>query len=336
MACHLAPGGVAFGTLALYSGYCLFRQRRLAHLGLLGSTLLASVVTYFGSDVRIMTTYAASDGWLPVGAISILLVWPAILAAGCIRLGHSLFSRIGAELEPVEKIEHVLVAGLLAAGLFQGYLTCKMVQGTCALYAVKSLFFFTFPLATLLWAVWSTRLTDIRRWFAGDWWTTAVRLRFVTLAAILSVTALGIRLKKMDPGLRWRARHPAGLDTHPVALQPQYLPHQAAEALCQLADKYRGYYYFDPYQPFGSYYATLAGLQMERSQAAAYFEKCKRSKLENLRTMPGLAGVLVPRSVDPAALAATPLQVEETGPFWICWFKEHERLASLKSANHGR
>ena len=353
LACHIAPGGVALGTLAIYGCHGFLRDRQARYLGLLAGTLLAGLLMFFGTDVwEYMSSNAGSDGWLPVGNLTVLLLWVPTLSVSCWRLVRALpgttarsagFSPPSAgtarraearttNLAPAAmealRIEPIVAAGLLSAGLFQAYLGFKMlVLGTCAPYAVKSLFFFTFPLASFLWILWGYSYLERFHKPAAFW-----AARLVPLAAVLLMAILGYRLVRMDPGMRWSI--PQRADSHRFQRPaPEQLPHQVSEALRQLAGSYPAFYYFDPLQPTGAYYATLIGLGMEKELAQACFVKSKANPLEELPTIPGLDGILLPRFVDPASLAPAGTQVEKAGPFWAIRFHKARTTTPLSTAS---
>ena len=325
MACHVAPGGVAFATLGLYACYGFARDRRADFAALAAAAGLAGAGMVFGTDVWVyMKTNAAADGWLPVGPWPVLFLWVPVLVVACVRPGTGLLARPPARPPanaPRPMLEPILTAGLIGAGLFQAYLGYKLVRGECAPYGFKSLFFFTFPLAAFLATVWVARGFQPGGRLAGFRWPAASR-RLVVPAALALTAGLAACVARLDRGLNWQVRVAAyDHNSDRARPDPATLPHQAAEALRPVAASAQGYYYVDPKQPFGAYYATVVGLGMDRDVAEACWEARGRDTIARLREFPTVAGVLVPRGVDPAAATAVPLRVEEAGPFWKCRFE---------------
>jgi hypothetical protein len=273
---------------------------------------------FFGSDVLpYMKSIAGHDGWLPVGPLPVLLLWLPTLIVGLGLAARRLIAAV-TRAEQEEKVEQVLLAGLLGSGLFQTYLAYKLLDN-CAPYTVKTLFFFTFPLATLFWLVWGVRLAQRRDWFAAGWWTAPAGRRVAIFVASFVLVILGWRFAKMDRGLGWGIPNFASMPDGRVYPPRAYLPHGAATALRELGDNYRGHYYFDPNQPVGSYYASLVGLRMDLDFVQLSLEKSQRRRLEDLLTIDRVRGILMPRYYpDPASLATVPVEVTDIGRFWLC------------------
>jgi hypothetical protein len=313
LACHIAPGAVTFGTVMAWQGACWLRERRREHLLGAGCTLLAAGGMLFATDVWVyMAQNASSDGWLPVGSHYLLLVWVPTLLAGLVLYVVRLRSPLESEGAPIEA---VLMAGLLASGGLQAYLTYRMLtSGACAPYAVKSIYFFTFPLAALLLIRWAGQWTSqclerVPPWIPGS------------LAIGLSVW-LGGNIVRADMGLR----HQVDYSKNHTRKRPtkDQLPDGVARQLKGSRGEFVGYYYYDPIQVFGSYYATVVSLDVERIAAIQVLDVLSRNanrmtpEVEAELARSGFKGVLLPEDADPARIVPGLGPVVKSGKFWKC------------------
>lgn len=314
--CHIAPGAVGLATLVFFSGMVFLRERR-------PHSLMLGVLTCLGFGISLlisrewltMPTLANRDGWLPVGPQWILMLWAPTLVVVLVRWGAFGY--------PLNVMEQSLTAGLLAAGALQGYLIFKMlVLGTCAPYAVKSVYALTFGLASLLWCCWSVRWA--RQWnvsasLAARWKVAGPVLAFMLIAA------LGYRFTKMDLGLRWRIPDALAGRVLPPA---ETLPHQTTRTISGLGEHKGDYLYVDPLQPVGSLYVSMTALDVAWSTIERCEKKMKKNGIDGVLSAGLMKGLIVPRSADLSRVTSLPMDIEDLGPFRKCRLRTTEPAPS--------
>jgi hypothetical protein len=332
LACHIAPGAVTFGALLAWQAARWALDRRWEYLLGALAALAAAAAMYFGTDVwAYMSRNAGSDGSLPVVWLPCVLVWvPALL------VGVGLFLRRPGPGEGAD-LETPLLAGLLASGALQGYLTFQMLSaGSCAPYAVKSIFFFTFPLASLLLALWGGQLSRRLAWppvaKVPAWATAALAVALLTL-----LVAHALRKDySLRRDIRARTNHPRARP------RKEALPHEASQRLKALRSTCPGCYYHDPRQPSGSFYATVVGLGLRRAVADECVNLLLRegwelspAVLEEM-AQAGVSAVLLPDDLSPAAEAPGLGPAVKVGRFWKCPLSPPRRFEALRDRASNR
>src|SRR5262249_10787226 len=133
------------------------------------------------------------------------------------------------------------------------------VVGTTSAYTVKKLFFFTFPLASLLWVNWlATSGIGASLWERGlgrlggyrSWVTGAATL---LLGGVGGFQLLAGDLKRPGP-------------------EPGHDPVQVARRLALRRAALGLSYYHDPKYPLGAYFASVTGLHLNRDQGLSCWE----------------------------------------------------------------
>lgn len=309
-ACHLVPGVVAFGTLVAYYGLRFLRGSRVDGLRCLVSAAWAAAVVLSSEQWRVMASArgAFNDGWLPFAHLGLLLTWvPTLLAA----LGRVAWRTRRNDRRPVSDAELVLVAGLLTAGLLQGYFAYEWgLLGTTSAYTVKKFFFFTFPLASLLWFYWLTAwLRQTNFWGRGFGWFEGYRPGFVWgVATVLAWALLNRTL---------------GVSSLRPGVEPGHDPLVATRLLEGRRATTPPSYYYDPRYPMGSLFATVAGLRVERDiarrcQEALQFRNLAPVPLATLVRDGHFACVMLPADADARAVFGFPVPTESDGPLQRC------------------
>ncbi len=336
-ACHLAPGAIAVAFLAVFGSILWLRNRQWEYLFLMAGTVTGSLVLFFATQVWLyMAANATMDGWMPVKHWWLLLLWIPTFLVVAGWLGRIVLKGIFISLHKTQqKVEAAeptspglvtlgVSCALLAAGGFQFYLMGEWWAGSCAPYAVKSLFFYTFPLATFLWIVGFTWVWKTRQAVTPDWLNNKfMRWLAVGFACVLCFLFVQRWLRR-DPGLLWaieltpqqRVFHPQGY----FQPDPAWMPMALTDTLAAYRDDEGRWCYFDPLQPSGSHYASVIGLQTQRIPAVHCFYDLTQGKGAALVKSAELQGVLLPYFVDPANIFPPSVRVEKTGPFWRCSF----------------
>jgi hypothetical protein len=304
-ACHLVPGAMAFGTLGVFFGLRGFRNRSKTEFLRMFLTMVVGGMTILSSVQWQLMAFARTaifESWLPCDHLWLLLAWIPTLAVALVRLA----GRLAGKQSPsaLTDLELMLVAGLLVSGSLQAYFAFEWgVQGTTSAYTVKKFFFFTFPLASLLWISW---LADASKAMALP---TAVPPR-LALAGALGLA--GVCLYQM---LAADFKRPYFGRAH----DPVRLAHRLAGKRETL---YRCYYY-DPEFPMGSLYASVAGLRINRDQALRCWEALSfRDKAPvsfwQLVHDGHVATVLLPVQSDPEKVFLVPVPTVEEDGFLKC------------------
>jgi hypothetical protein len=294
LACHLVPGAVALGGLGLYALAGWLRQRRPERLVLLMVTMLTAAGMYLGTSVwKVMVDSAGLNGWLPVGPLALLLTWIPLAGLAAWFLIRPI---VGRTVQPLTWLStEPLMTALLAAGALQTVTFLRMLWGSCAPYAVKSLFYYTFPLASLLGILW---LVPWCRRLPASWqqyWYAAERRKLLhVLAGGLLLASIGL-VYHQDRGLRTFIR----LNEDSAATRRYYPPHDQLppamiKALAEVASEHQAWYYLDPDQPFGAFYATLLGLHLEFNTAIECRDRLLAHDYEALNSLAGVHGLLIP------------------------------------------
>jgi len=304
LACHTGPGAIAFGTLGVYYLFAL-RAGQLAR-GIVGLVLttLAGVGMVLGAGVcRYMTSYAGSDGWLPVSLWPLLMLWlPTWIAVMVMLWGRWSAAKSSAGLEPDFSL--VLCCGLLVAGAFQAYLTYGVyVRESIAPYAMKSVLFYTFAFASLLWIYWIGKgvrvMAESNPWIAlrrpPAWAVTG-------LAVVAAAAGLVVMLKK-------------------DASRPDYGSERELARVARVVTAHRGdlvdCLYFDPDQPFGSYFINSACLLHSKALLSSKLRRTG-SDLNLLLAERGIAALLLPANETPEALFGQALPTTRIGSLLRC------------------
>jgi hypothetical protein len=304
-ACHLVPGVMAFGTLGMFFGLRGFHHRSKTEFLRLFLTLLMGSVTIFSSAQWKLMASARTpvhESWLVFEHRWLLLTWIPTLAVVLVRLAGRLGGKSGRP--PLADLELVLAAGLLVGGCLQAYFAYEWgVQGITSAYTVKKFFFFTFPLASLLWVAWLVRGLQ------------AINLRIAiparpAVAAAVVLTGVGLYQVLADDYYRpyfGRAHDPIHL-AHRLAEQRETLPRS---------------YYYDPQHPMGSLYATVAGLRLHRDvgvycwEALAFRERARISFWQIVHDG-HIATVLLPLQTDPEEVFLVSVPTVEEDGFLRC------------------
>jgi hypothetical protein len=296
LACHLVPGAVALGGLGIYALAGWLRERRPERLVLLVLTVLATVGMYYGTSVwKVMVDSAGLNGWLPVGPLPLLLTWIPLAGLAAWFLTRPIVGRAQSS-ETTWLPTEPLMTALLAAGGLQAVAFARMLLWeNCAPYAVKSLFFYTFPLGSLLAILW---LLPYCRRLPSIWqgyWQTAERRKLLHVLAGGFLLASFALLYHQDRGLRSFVR----LNEDSAAARRYYPPHDqlppaVSRALADVATGHQGWYYLDPNQPFGAFYATLLGLHLEFNTAIECRDRLLAHDYAALGSLVPVRGILVP------------------------------------------
>jgi hypothetical protein len=330
LACHIVPGAVAFAGIFGFAVVGLVRERSVDRLVLLVMALVVGAVMYWGTSVWAMMVHVSgSDGWLPVGPPALLLLWVPVAGVAAFMLLRSLRSRPRTFPDELQDISDGLATTLLAAGSLQALTYVKMVLwGTCAPYAFKSVYYYTFPLAALWGLMWLSLL--VARWLPRSstalldslqrWKVPHVLTGAVALAALVLLHHLdrGLRpfVKAAGENARWRdcvvasalrksdpTKDDGGPRYYPTRDQ---LPQAVATTLGQIAAEHQGWYYYDPNQPFGSFYASVVGLHLDFDTAVFCRERLASGDYAAIEACPEVRGILVPGTSDQLADPAIP------------------------------
>jgi hypothetical protein len=298
MACHLVPGAVAFGGIILFAVTGWLRQPQVDRLFLLGAALLAAAYMYWGTSVwTLMVQNAGSDGWLPVGPPGMLLIWVPLAGLAALLLLRPIFVGLTAEPCSLHLPTECLMTALLSAGAVQLLAYVRMVVwGACAPYAVKSVFYYTFPLAALLGMVWLATLCSGR--LPAPWRAllqTAQRRKVPYFLAAGLLLASMAMLCHLDRGLRTFVKPGNAAGPAACYYPPRdQLPQTISTALAGIAREHEGWYYFDPIQPFGAFYASIVGLNLDWQTAVFCRDKLAAHDYAAVLTHPGVRGILLP------------------------------------------
>jgi hypothetical protein len=305
LACHVAPGAVTFAMILAWQAAWWLRERTAARAAGFALTLAAAAGMVFGTSVWVfMVQSSASNGYLPVGPHPILLLWvPDLLAA----LGlYAVRLRRGFPADgEAGGLEMALAAALLALKM--------VVAGTVAPYAVKWIYFFTFPVAGLLSLLWAGRVSvpSVPAWSVRKW-------------AALAVVLGGVFL------FRWHTREAGAspvlrlADGRSKLLPEDRRPPAVCRGLREAAGELAGYFYFDPEQIHGSYYANVSALRVPLSRAcegySALFEEGERLTPKACDTLgrSGFVGVALPEWADPDRDAPGLGPAVKVGRYWKC------------------
>jgi hypothetical protein len=314
LACHIAPGAIAFGTLGVFyllTAWSDSGRRGESLIGLL-LTLLAGAGMMFGTRLwQYMVANSGSDGYLPVPIAPLVALAAPTWVGAAVLLWRG--RRARSRSSPVVQC---VACALLVAGPLQAYLLYKWhFLKTTAPYAVRSVLFYTFALTSLLWisgavnwlryrissveALWSSRRT---RWAA------------TCMAGTALIVGLWVALYK-DPVRRYY-----GIDRDPV---------QVARDLAEHHEELAGCYYYDPRQVFGSYYATAAGSGMPHSVTLSclkglYYEK----NWQRLLAEEQVTALLLPAAVDPQDVFGSTVHAQAVGPYWRCDLEPFRTLSA--------
>jgi hypothetical protein len=304
-ACHLLPGVMALGMLAVFFGLRGFQYRSKTEFVRLFLTVVVGGVTILASTQwRLMAAArtAIYESWLPCEHLWLLLAWIPTLGVALARFA----GRLGGKQSrsPLTDLELILVAGLLVSGSLQAYFAYEWgVQGTTSAYTVKKFFFFAFPLASLLWIYWLVHGVK------------AIAFPIAVPAGLAPVAALvlvGICLYQM---LADDFKRPYFGRAH----DPVYL----ARRLAGKREPLPRSYYFDPEYPVGSLYASVAGLQINRDLAfrcweALSFRDNAPVSFWQLVSDGHIATVLLPVQAVPEQVFRIPVPTVEKDGFLQC------------------
>jgi hypothetical protein len=315
---HIVPGAVAFATLIILEGYHL-----LAGPGRTGASLrlvltgVTAAGTLLGSEQLAVMAGARiiAGGTLLCDHLWLLLLWVPTLLLACVRVAWQRWRHSGPE-----EMELVLSSALLAAGSIQGYLTLETVlHVSVGYYSALKLFWLTFPLASLLWLCWLSRL------LCRTWRLPRQRVVRVAVAAGCLLLALyGLRsLVQQDP------RRPSLRLKPPTDLVERTRLRQARDAVAASHRLRRllgrtnhapPYVYFhDPAMPFGSLFATVTALETNHDAAyGCWLSLHFKQSLADLLRRERVGLILLPRHADARAVVGVAVPVEPAGPFLRC------------------
>lgn len=268
---------------------------------------------------------------MPLAHLPLLLAWvPVALVAAWRQVSAPLMHP---DASATRETESALSAFLLAACTLQTYAAIRLAQGSIAPYAVKSLFYYTFPLALLLLTFWVDRgMQHMGVNFAR---TKNVHRRWcVVLAAVLAIWVVGRPLAR-DPGL---SRKTVAADESQIQRGPRTVPYahfqapDEADALLRARQGIRtGVVYLDPQCPFGAYFVSLSALGQGIHPDDLIHGR--RPDPEKLFSRPDIDEVLLPADVDPVAYLGMSVVVRSNPP-WICCDLRSARLAQERTARH--
>ena len=161
--CHIVPGVVAFGFLGLYHTYECVYHRRLAHVFHLLFAIFVGCCAVLGTGQWAhMSAVRGATGSLPLRSYWLLLLWVPTAAVCVFLLLRP--SRLRRLANVQRRVLEAVALALVVAGTIQAYLAVNWyVRGTVGDYAVKKLFYYTFPLASLLWLFSCWQLAARRR-----------------------------------------------------------------------------------------------------------------------------------------------------------------------------
>lgn len=257
--CHLVPTLVGFSALLLLAGAELFRRRNWSALFELLAVMGVSAGTLYASrQLTYMNGCSTADGGLPIRNLPLLVLWVPTALAVAIAWARQTLLRKPTSL--YDQREVPLYALLIASGVIQGYCFYRYAYcSTMAPYAVKKLFFYTFPAASLLWILWVQRLLapQLGHWLSTasgriDWFS---RLKVVAALGLLGVALVQNYKECVVDELKFPR---TSIDDSPAAIA-RYL-WEERKAMPPAA-------YFDPQFPHASLYVTVAGLDQPLGSA---------------------------------------------------------------------
>src|SRR5262249_7995830 len=152
---HIVPGAVAFGGLMALAVTSWLRDRETYWLILVAATLATAAGLYWGLAhwIFLVRTSVITDGWMPIGPKELLLTWVPLAGLAVNKMARFALARNPPHETSATSL--CLMTALLTAGALQVFVYLRMtMSGTLPPYAVKSLSYYTFPLATLLGVIW--------------------------------------------------------------------------------------------------------------------------------------------------------------------------------------
>jgi hypothetical protein len=328
--CHIVPGAVAFATLAVLHGSELFGPgRRAACLRLLLTGLVAAVTLLSSDQLRLMAgARTVAGGRLLYDHLWLLLLWVPTLLVACLALARGL--RRVLPRRP-NHLERVLTCALLAAGGIQGYLTLETLLGhNLGYYSAMKLYWYTFPLATLLWVGWLCRLLAAS---AGRVGLPRLASRRAVAAGCVLCAIWGLNsLVRQDPrrprllGLGAIRRTLLRLPPNPGSVANSLRLSQERDAVVaarRLAGRPNHaapwVYFYDPAMPFGSLFASVVGLETHHDAALGCWMSLglREVALADVSRTNHVGWLLLPRHADTRALGlAVPARPD--GAFLRC------------------
>jgi hypothetical protein len=247
-----------------------------------------------------MASNANLDGWMPVA------YWPILLAAaptGIVAIFRIVRSRN--RLTSIPQVEFTLASFLLASLALLAYATVGLVRGVVAPYAVKSLLFYTTPLALLLGATWlypwwqyvNRSLTPrvpiaLSRPIHACAWVIAIGLAIWPMARDRSLRTL---VREADPFLKTvgKASFVCSQDRSADG---------ARRLLMSRKERYKDALYFDLLCPTTAYFASQSALGRGIHPDAIKLSDHPKQIILDALQAPSVRALLLPPGQDPSVL----------------------------------